>query len=942
MASEFSPSSVAQNTDALLQQAIALHQGGKWQLAEQLYATILRHQPDHSLANHNRGVLDVQRRQPELALPYFVAAINAEPARAHYWLSYVDALLQAEKPEEAQEVLELAKLHGLEGERANELTARFDGEGQSVQPSASANHDGEPSQSDIDTLMSLFAQGQFSKVIPIAQALTERYPRHGVGWKALGVLYMQLGQSSNALVPMQKAAALSPDDAEAHNNLGIALYELGRLGEAEASYRRALQICPSDAGVHSNLGAALQKSRRLGEAEACYRHALKIRPDYAKALSNLGSILQESGRLVEAEACYRRALKSQPGNAATHQNLSITLKETGRLDEAEKSCRNALQIKPDFVDAHYHMANLFYDLNRFEEAEASYRQALQLDPKFPGALNNLALLYKAQGNATMALNSVRRSLQVNETPEAKSIFVSCAQHLNFTHDDTEMRHLLVRALTEPWGRPSELASVCINLIKCNPDVGACLLRAAEAWPRRLEAQDLYGSDGRIAVAADGLLRALLESSPICDIGLERFLTTARHAMLDDAIDTAAADGEAMLEFYAALARQNFVNEYVLSCTDDEVRKVDELRDRLLAALESGAHIPALWPVKIAAYLPLYSISLPARLFERPWPEAVMELLIQQIREPLEERELRAGIPKLTEIDDDVSLQVQDQYEANPYPRWVKLAPVGAASDIVEYLCRKFPLARFDRGPKGDSVDVLIAGCGTGSQPIGSGLRTRGAKVLAIDLSMSSLGYAKRKTRELGLNMIDYAQADILKLDSLGRRFDVIESSGVLHHLADPWQGWQTLVSLLRPGGFMKIGLYSEIARSDVVRIRDLIAEKGYDATDSEIRRCRQDLAGMDADFGAILSSPDFFSTSACRDLLFHVHEHRMNLAEIGAFLGENELSFLGFEIDINVLHAYKVRFPEDRAATDLRQWQVFENENPDTFANMYQFWIQKL
>ena len=67
----------------------------------------------------------------------------------------------------------------------------------------------------------------------------------------------------------------------------------------------------------------------------------------------------------------------------------------------------------------------------------------------------------------------------------------------------------------------------------------------------------------------------------------------------------------------------------------------------------------------------------------------------------------------------------------------------------------------------------------------------------------------------------------------------------------------------------------------------------------------------------------------------------MTLTGIDAFLRENNLSFLGFEIDEDVLHAYKLRFPDDRAATNLGQWQIFENENPDTFVGMYQFWIQK-
>jgi hypothetical protein len=53
------------------------------------------------------------------------------------------------------------------------------------------------------------------------------------------------------------------------------------------------------------------------------------------------------------------------------------------------------------------------------------------------------------------------------------------------------------------------------------------------------------------------------------------------------------------------------------------------------------------------------------------------------------------------------------------------------------------------------------------------------------------------------------------------------------------------------------------------------------------------------------------------------------------------LTFLGFEIDAAVLRAYRNRFINDRAGTNLRQWHIFENENPLTFLSMYEFWIQK-
>jgi hypothetical protein len=72
-----------------------------------------------------------------------------------------------------------------------------------------------------------------------------------------------------------------------------------------------------------------------------------------------------------------------------------------------------------------------------------------------------------------------------------------------------------------------------------------------------------------------------------------------------------------------------------------------------------------------------------------------------------------------------------------------------------------------------------------------------------------------------------------------------------------------------------------------------------------------------------------------------VQERYVTLAGIDDYLRVGNLTLLGFEINRNVLHAYRQRFPNDPAATDLGQWQVFENENPDTFSSMYQFWIQK-
>jgi 2-polyprenyl-3-methyl-5-hydroxy-6-metoxy-1,4-benzoquinol methylase len=381
---------------------------------------------------------------------------------------------------------------------------------------------------------------------------------------------------------------------------------------------------------------------------------------------------------------------------------------------------------------------------------------------------------------------------------------------------------------------------------------------------------------------------------------------------------------------------------VFAITDDELRKASDLRSSISTALEADAPVPVLWLLAAAAYFPLSSLPTSSRLLQRPWPEEIARVLVQQVVEPAEERRIAATIPRLTDIEDDVSLLVQHQYEENPYPRWVKVPPSRAADSIEAYLRQTFPLAVFHRSPARGRMEILVAGCGTGQQSIRTAQQFPKARILAIDLSRSSLAYALMKTHELGLLSIEYGQADLLNLDSLGRQFDVITAGGVLHHLADPWTGWRTLLSLLRPGGFMLLGLYSDIARREVVRLRKSIAEQGYGATADEIRRCRQDLMSLISGAGsADGNASDLFTISGCRDLLFHVREHRVSLAEIETFLQENRMTFLGFDIAPDVLQSYRLRFPADRAATNLAQWQAFENENPETFVGMYQFWTQK-
>jgi 2-polyprenyl-3-methyl-5-hydroxy-6-metoxy-1,4-benzoquinol methylase len=582
---------------------------------------------------------------------------------------------------------------------------------------------------------------------------------------------------------------------------------------------------------------------------------------------------------------------------------------------------------------------------RLPEAEQYYRRALDIDPNHADALQSFGELLMAAGDVGAAFTFLARVLLVRETDRAKAMFVGCLHRLQTLPDVPALRTLFVRAMSEPWTRPSDLAPAAASLVKRDAVVNGCVERVETAWPRRLTGRALFGAGGTAAIAGDTLLLAALDAAPVCDGQLERFLTTLRSVLLDAAsMDGSPADvDDAVLTVYCALARQCFNNEYAFALADGEFSRALALRDSVDEALDAKAPVPPLRLAAVAAYFPLHSLRAGPGVAEKPWPAPVQALITQQVREPLEELRLRATIPRLTAIHDAVSQRVQQQYEENPYPRWLTVRAPGRVISIDALLRGQFPTAPFRPLGKTDGVDYLMAGCGTGQTTIEAARLLGGVRMLAVDLSMSSLAYAKRKAADSGVSGIEFAQADILGLRSLDRRFDVINCSGVLHHLADPLAGWHVLVSLLRSGGFMRVAVYSATARQHRMTARAFVAARGFGPTADDIRRCRQEILNLpDCDPVKIeAKNSDFFSLSGCRDWLFHVWERPLALPEIAKFLSENGLDFIGFNVAPRVAASYAATFPHDRGLTDLASWHRFEQEHVASFIRMYQFWVQK-
>jgi tetratricopeptide (TPR) repeat protein/SAM-dependent methyltransferase len=719
-----------------------------------------------------------------------------------------------------------------------------------------------------------------------------------------GMKLHQDGQLQEAAAIYRRVLQINPDHADANHLLGVLVSRLGSPLEAVDLISKAIGIAPKQPIYHNNLGNVLRDLGRSDAALASYGRALALKPDYAGAHYNLGKVLRELGRLDDALACYTKALAIQPDNPGLHNNLGNLLRDLGRSDDALASYQRALAIQPDFAEAHGNLGAVFQDLGRSADALACYQNAIVIKPENNG--------YWAE-------------------------MVECLKDFTFTSVDDATLDKLTQLLERSTVHPHALARPVVGALRHHPEVSRLLQLTGSD---DLEAQIVY-VDAAERLGGIALLLRIMELSPLNDLETEGMLTCLRRALIRDTLAGTRDDKD--LPFSVAMALHCFTNEYVFSETAEETVAVERLQQEIAERVENGLDLPPALLTALGAYRPLHRFPWASALLERQWMGAIEKVILRQIAEPLAERSLGPQIPRLTTIEDKVSQAVREQYEESPYPRWTKIGMAIKAETIGEFVRRSSFHDQLQDFDLPERPEILVAGCGTGRHALQTASQFANARVLAVDLSLSSLAYGKRKTQELGVTNIDFAQADIMELGSLGRSFDLIESVGVLHHLHDPEAGWRVLADLLRPGGLMKIGLYSEAARQDVVAARALIAEMGYSASAADIRRCREHIISMtedcDSDLAKVRARQSFFSLSECRDLLFHVQEHRFTLPRIEAALEALELKFLGFEFeDRKALTAFRQSHPEKDAITSLALWHRFELENPDSFRGMYQFW----
>lgn len=664
-------------------------------------------------------------------------------------------------------------------------------------------------------------------------------------------------------------------------------------------------------------------SPSLAELESRARHC------YEQSLSSRVSNEHSVQYRGEARDLAHRMLSLAPDQAAALNLLGRIALDEGFYDSAEAYLERALANNGNDAGCCYSLGHVKLAQRRYDQAVRLFTRALELAPGETRAATSLVYTFARQGNITQAFNGYRKLLRVHpDDPHIRARLFDVVRHIQADHYQPDLEADLLDWLKLDQVDHDGLARLTASLLKHK-----YRLDDADAV---IDLQDL---------ARDETLQLALARLYFTSAELEPFLVQVRKQLLLNSLAGQFSD-TALLRLAAAFCMQAAHNEYVYVIDADErplVRALGELLSGTLSAAEAPQPMDVLSALLMyGMYEPLHELAGASRLAaiaNNRWPPYARPVLNHCLAAPLEEIRTAGTIEQLTPIQDRVSLKVQAQYEQSPYPRWLHLGyntPTNYGRALEAELDGFRAPQFFNMG----TIRVLVAGAGTGRHALRMAKYFRNVEVTAVDLSARSLAYAKRMAERHHLRNVRFLQADILELNELDERFHVIECSGVLHHMDDPEAGLAALLPKLEDRGVMKIGLYSEAARQLVVAARRWIEQLDYQATRADIRRFRDNLlcGRLTGDFTPLFDSPDFYSTSGCRDLLFHVQEHRFNPLQLQQLLDRHALNFLGFTLPPET----RRRFINDDfgSLTDLSAWHRFEQQHPDTFGGMYQFFVQ--
>src|SRR5215471_8664251 len=237
--------------------------------------------------------------------------------------------------------------------------------------------------------------------------------------------------------------------------------------------------------------------------------------------------------------------------------------------------------------------------------------------------------------------------------------------------------------------------------------------------------------------------------------------------------------------------------------------------------------------------------------------------------------------------------VRDFYESHPYP--APLRDLDRHRELYRNPDRRraWSLLLWPTEKPRANREILVAGCGT-SQAAIHALREPDAHVTAIDISEVSLRHTGDLQRKYSLQNLDPHRLAIEEVGNLGRMFDQIVCTGVLHHLPDPDNGLASLRSVLAPNGAMQVMVYAAYGRAGIYMMQEYCRLLGIGATEAELRDLGAMIRALSADHPIACVAKrikDFTYPDALADALLHPQDRAYTVPQLYAWLERCGLKF---------------------------------------------------
>jgi SAM-dependent methyltransferase len=191
-------------------------------------------------------------------------------------------------------------------------------------------------------------------------------------------------------------------------------------------------------------------------------------------------------------------------------------------------------------------------------------------------------------------------------------------------------------------------------------------------------------------------------------------------------------------------------------------------------------------------------------------------------------------------------------------------------------------------PYRDDRSILVAGCGT-SQAAKVALRWPRARVTGIDVSATSIEETGKLKRKHRIENLELQQLPVERAAELGRSFEHIICTGVLHHLPDPNRGLRALRDVLEPEGAMHLMVYAPYGRAGVYLLQDYCRHLGIGTSATEIRDLAASLHALPPDHPLVpllRNAPDFRTEAGLADALLHPQDRAYSVPQLLDYLGD--------------------------------------------------------